>query len=641
MKKLVSFLVLLATVCTLGALLSCKNPQQMDGYSKYTPSEGLKFQLDESGEGYYLADLGDFSGTELVIPKTYEGKPVIGVHFWDNPHASTTAPNTTVTKIVVPETVLYISHQGFSNYQSLTEVEFYGVPILTGFSFPTTLCHTFAEDGGVYLGNLDNPYFFFIGLPQEVGEIEEYTLHKDTKSISIQAFAYTTPKKINLPDGLLRIAPEAFLACEQLESIDIPKSVITIGDGVRPPSFFNPTAFMHCNSLSSITVDKDNKFYSSVDGVLYDKTQKRLMVYPAKKQDESFVIPSSVEEIEAYAFLGAPLKSLTVGSNIKSIGNSAFYNCYDLTDLDFSAQVEVLEYDLFRGCAFTEFAVPQSVTKIYSAFETNSDLTITFGNHVSILNSPFGSNHFSDRTKAINYLGSLEDWCNREYTNHIAPYELYISGVKLTDLVVPETVTELRAGAFAGCISLKTVDIHSEMATIGNRCFANCTNLEKITLPFTGNPQQPLPGVTPYPFDYIFGGIVGEDLSYGVPPSLKTVVYTGETLHSRSFVYCNSIELVIIADSVKTIGDRVFTSCKGLTDVVIGSGVTSIGKAIFPLSSVQRVYYKGSEADWNNITFANITPFSDEVTLYFYSEEAPTASGNYWHYDENGEIAVW
>ena len=78
-------------------------------------------------------------------------------------------------------------------------------------------------------------------------------------------------------------------------------------------------------------------------------------------------------------------------------------------------------------------------------------------------------------------------------------------------------------------------------------------------------------------------------------------------------------------------------------DVVIKEGVTSIGDQAFrDCNSLTRVYYKGSVSDWNNVYIGDWgSNYLTNATRYYYSESQPTEEGNYWHYDENGEIAVW
>ena len=102
--------------------------------------------------------------------------------------------------------------------------------------------------------------------------------------------AWTIPSKINgIP--VTSIGSNAFLRCFSLSSVTIPASVINIGEN----------AFCDCTSLTAITVDALNPTYSSVDGVLFDKSQTTLIQCPGGKAG-SYAIPNSVTSIGDHAF---------------------------------------------------------------------------------------------------------------------------------------------------------------------------------------------------------------------------------------------------------------------------------------------------------------------------------------------------
>ena len=95
-----------------------------------------------------------------------------------------------------------------------------------------------------------------------------------------------------------------------------------------------------------------------------------------------------------------------------------------------------------------------------------------------------------------------------------------------------------------------------------------------------------------------------------------------------------------VPDSVKSIGSGVFFGCTSLTSITIGSGVRSIiGYAFYGCPALEKVYYKGTAADWEKISINNNSDLTN-ATRYYYSESKPTGSGNYWHYVD-GKPTVW
>jgi len=151
----------------------------------------------------------------------------------------------------------------------------------------------------------------------------------------------------NIPNGVTTIEASAFNGCKNLTSIIIPNSVTRIG----------ASAFYGCDSLTSVTIGNSltsingfnfnsypklttidvmpyNTAYSSVDGILFNKSQTTLIKYPQSKQGASYAIPNSVDTITGSAFSNSTaLTSVTIPNSVKSIGSSAFSGCTALTTI--------------------------------------------------------------------------------------------------------------------------------------------------------------------------------------------------------------------------------------------------------------------------------------------------------------------
>ena len=127
----------------------------------------------------------------------------------------------------------------------------------------------------------------------------------------------------NLPVSLISIGDKAFNGCKGIVSVSISKAVSSIGK----------SAFINCSQLMAGTGGPENMGYSSLNGVLYDKQQTTLLLYPKGKGD-NYDIPVSVNAIGDYAFYGTNLTSVTFSKSIVSIGAYAFADCSDLSELN-------------------------------------------------------------------------------------------------------------------------------------------------------------------------------------------------------------------------------------------------------------------------------------------------------------------
>jgi hypothetical protein len=135
----------------------------------------------------------------------------------------------------------------------------------------------------------------------------------------------------DVPASVTRIGDNAFESCNVLTSITISSNVASIG-------IF---AFYGCSSLVSITVDAQNPFYSSRDGVLFDKSQTTLLAYPPGLRGQ-YVVPDGVNNIASLGFYYCTkLSAVTIPASVTSIGESAFQNCSALTNLFFEGNAPV------------------------------------------------------------------------------------------------------------------------------------------------------------------------------------------------------------------------------------------------------------------------------------------------------------
>ena len=137
------------------------------------------------------------------------------------------------------------------------------------------------------------------------------------------------------------IGREAFSRCISLTSISIPDSVTSIGD----------SAFIGCRSLTTIEVDAGNLTYTDTNGVLFNKEETRLYIYPIGKTDAIYTVPDGVTSIGDAAFYKCTsLTSITIPGRVTSIGDGAFDSCTSLTSITIPNGVTSIGEAAFYGC---------------------------------------------------------------------------------------------------------------------------------------------------------------------------------------------------------------------------------------------------------------------------------------------------
>ena len=167
---------------------------------------------------------------------------------------------------------------------------------------------------------------------------------------------------------------------EYLKELNISKNVKTI----------DIWAITNCPLLESINVDEENPYFSSVDGVLYNKDMTELLFYPNGKTpletDKSgavtgggtIVLPESVVSIRDNAFyLCSNLYSVTFNDGLKSIGSKAFLKCGNLQKIELPDTLETIGTDAFSYCnSLKEVEIPSSVQSIgdYAFFSTATQI---------------------------------------------------------------------------------------------------------------------------------------------------------------------------------------------------------------------------------------------------------------------------
>ena len=390
--------------------------------SKYTGNEA-SVEIPESINGYPVTEIGDsafkgnFSLKNAEIP---DGVKTIGDYAFND--------CTGLESITIPESVEKIGRSAFFYCTRLENVNvsdgiktigdgaFFGCYSLKSFKITESvnsvgeyafgrcseLKSVTVENG---IKSVSNQMF------ADCNSLNEIVLPNSIESIGRRAFLNCQAlKKFQLPDSIETIADYAFYSCSQLKSLSI--SAKTIGDyafsfcselesvnfsdklEIIGDESFNstglsevsvPSAVSHIgerafatNKIEKITVDENNQYYTSIDGVLFNKSETEIIDYPNYTQAESYAVPQSVTSIGEYAFGGdmQSLKNVTIPDTVTEIGNGAFMDFYGLENIDIPETVTEIGDNAFNGCSqLASITIPNSVTEIgASAFRCCSSL---------------------------------------------------------------------------------------------------------------------------------------------------------------------------------------------------------------------------------------------------------------------------
>jgi hypothetical protein len=167
----------------------------------------------------------------------------------------------------------------------------------------------------------------------------------------IAGFGNTGLTSVTIPDNVRVIGFGAFDGCASLTSVFMGSGVTNISLTVDPLRWAaEPNAFPGCSSLTNFSVAPLNPAYSSLDGVLLNKTQDRLLDYPPGGSG-GYAVPHQVTSFGKWAFVRcAGLTTVTIPSSVTNIGHGAFEECSGLTGVTIPKSVISIGGQAFDYC---------------------------------------------------------------------------------------------------------------------------------------------------------------------------------------------------------------------------------------------------------------------------------------------------
>ncbi len=462
-------------------------------------------------------------GGAVIIPSIANGLPVTSID------GGSFNDNFALTSVVIPDSITNVGDEAFSDCYSMTNVTlgtnvleignnafeycsklpnilipasvtnigletFLGCTVLTNITVVGQNPAYTSIDGVlfnkdvtilvIYPQDLAGPYT----LPESVADVAEYAFDACTKLtsitsgtnlLSLEADAFSgcySMTNIALSTNLASIGVGAFDFCTNISSIAIPVSVTNI----------QPGAFAQCFGLTNCAVETENQVYSSLNGVIFDKNQTTLVVYPAGLVG-SYLIPPSVTSIADAAFAYAnQLWNVTFPSGLTNIGLQAFYQCSLLTNAPFPNSLVSIGATAFYNCSkLVGITIGDSVTTIGNE---------AFGGCTSFTNATVGDGVANIGNTAFGYC------------------------LNLRTVRLGNGMTNIGYSQFQNCSGLTSVTVGVNITNIEFYGFANCSSLTNIT--FLGNAPG-IPGfgafnnIDPAVKVYYLPGTTGWGTSYG------------------------------------------------------------------------------------------------------------------------------
>ena len=365
-----------------------------------TGEEYLSFRLLEDGTYSVGAKLVTNMPKRLIIPETYNGKPVTSVkkrgfiaakqvEYVYIPEGVTAiedeafAECLNVYRFVFPKSLGSVGARAFEDCDTVTEMLFEGDVKLGEYAFHkcdslknvTFLGEVSEKSNSVANGSLQ---WTFKNCP-------------NLKSVSFEGggkvdFFYTflgceKLESVVLPDELTAIGDSAFMGCKSLRKFTVPKTVSTLVGN----------AFANCPGLS-LELEAGNANLTDIGGCIVDNVRGTVVwcnnvssislangvdtiaLYAVSYQTlpEQYTIPSFITKLQNCSFAYCKgLKNLVLSPNMTTVQSAAFYACEDLESVTLPKSITKIEYNAFAECKYLTKIYYEGTVEEWRAVEKN------------------------------------------------------------------------------------------------------------------------------------------------------------------------------------------------------------------------------------------------------------------------------
>lgn len=392
---------------------------------------------------------------------------------------------------------------------------------------------------------------------------------------------------------LNRLKSSAFYNCTNLKTVNLGKSIRQIQSYVfynssiqtinipRSVTLISARAFQFCHQLQRIDVDESNTAYSSRNGVLYDKKQKFLQVFPQAARTSTGEYKSVITENDTTIWSDA----------VMVINTSAFENCAHLKEVYIPYGVEYVEENAFMKCENLEILkIPSSVRLVQDRFI--SSCTNLKELYINMTTPPSIKYLITYGTLPMNHTtlfvpkGCVNAYKNEQLWN--SDFDAIYEGSY--DFAIEDNTTQAKC---------RYIITSTAPEALGGKNYDGRAQLLSIVPPTTANAKISIPAQVSTLYDNRHFAVtgIGSSMFAQSPPTVNFSLALGENIDSISagaFTGINKLTGLTLGRSLRHVGDGAFEGCGITSALMFAYGITTIGNRAFKGNQIPSLFIPSS-----------------------------------------------